>query len=166
MYTSKAFELISEFYGDQTTNRSGVKLINHISEGIEILEGLNAASETIDAYCLHPIVQSDESLPKGIKLLWDNSFDLSVLSIMYALEYRKTANAYLSKRIINSIDEIELSTLLEVNQMLWADKIQNQKDFRLYHLNTHPRSAILEQYFINWIERLKPVIFPEQTKLF
>jgi hypothetical protein len=74
------------------------------------------------------------------------------------MEYRRVANAYLSKREIKSLDDIELSPLHEVNQMLWADKLQNQKDFRLYHMGKHERSDILEQYFINWINKLEPII--------
>jgi hypothetical protein len=74
------------------------------------------------------------------------------------MEYRRVANNYLSKRTITSLDDIELSPMLEVNQMLWADKLQNQKDFRAYHLGKHNRSDILEQYFINWINKLEPVI--------
>ena len=38
--------------------------------------------------------------------------------------------------------------------MLIADKIQNRKDFELYHLGKHERSSELEQYFKNWLERL------------
>ena len=35
-----------------------------------------------------------------------------------------------------------------------ADKIQNRKDFELYHELTHPRSKELIQYFKNWLEKL------------
>jgi hypothetical protein len=70
------------------------------------------------------------------------------------MEYRRVANNYLSKRMINSIDEIELSPLKDVNDMLIADKVQNRKDFELYHLDTHERSDVLDQYFKNWLIRL------------
>ena len=42
----------------------------------------------------------------------------------------------------------------EVNTMLIADKIQNRKDFELYHEKTHERSIELKEYFSNWLERL------------
>lgn len=64
------------------------------------------------------------------------------------------ANEYLSTRSITNIDEIRLSPLKVVNDMLIADKIQNRKDFELYHEGKHPRSEELAQYFRNWLERL------------
>lgn len=38
--------------------------------------------------------------------------------------------------------------------MLVADKVQNYKDFSLYHADTHPRAKELERYFQNWFCRL------------
>ncbi len=46
-----------------------------------------------------------------------------------------------------------ISPLPEVNQMLIADKIQNRKDFELYHQKTHPRNQELQLYFRNWLEK-------------
>lgn len=74
---------------------------------------------------------------------------------MCALEYRNIANQYLSHRVISSIDEINLSPIQIVNDMLKADKIQNYKDFILYHIDTHPRSKELDQYFKNWLKKLE-----------
>ena len=48
----KGYTLISNFYGDKTTKRSGVKLMNQIDEGIEILLQLDACIDTIEAYCV------------------------------------------------------------------------------------------------------------------
>lgn len=42
----------------------------------------------------------------------------------------------------------------DLNDMLLADKIQNRKDFRMYHLGKHERSDELEAYFNLWIEWL------------
>jgi (p)ppGpp synthase/HD superfamily hydrolase len=64
----KAYKIISDYYGESTTKRSGVKLINHIDEGIEILKSIGADDDTIDAYCLHPILQSDEEFNKVMKI--------------------------------------------------------------------------------------------------
>ena len=98
---------------------------------------------------------NDEAVCNNIPLL--NGYT-NIRRIILTMEYRRVANNYLSKRTITSLDDIELSPMLEVNQMLWADKLQNQKDFRLYHLGKHDRSDILEQYFINWINKLEPII--------
>lgn len=38
--------------------------------------------------------------------------------------------------------------------MLIADKVQNYKDFEIYHKSTHPRSKELDQYFKNWLQKL------------
>jgi len=35
-----------------------------------------------------------------------------------------------------------------------ADKIQNYKDFLIYHQKTHARSKELNEYFQNWLKKL------------
>lgn len=157
MKTSKEYEWIREFYGEKRAERSQVPLIHHIEEGLEILSEIGASEFAKRAFCIHPIFQADVDLSENFQRA--NVVDGYVM--MLVMEYRKTANAYLSKRIIQSIEEIELSPILEVNQMLYADKIQNQKDFQIYHANSHNRSQELEAYFKNWLERLEPVIFPK-----
>lgn len=144
------YRIISDFYGDQIAKRSGVKLINHIDEGLSILEDIGASEEAKRAYCLHPIVQSDEGLKDNFELL--KGLDSTV--IINTLEYRSVANEYLSVREIKSLDEIRLSPLKDVNDMLIADKIQNRKDFMLYHYGTHKRTNELFDYFNNWLEKL------------
>jgi hypothetical protein len=48
----------------------------------------------------------------------------------------------------------ERSVMAEVNEMLVADKVQNRKDFLLYHRGKHERSDALDLYFRRWLERL------------
>lgn len=144
------YKIISDFYGDQIAKRSGVKLMNHIDEGLYILEKIGASEEAKRAYCLHPIVQGDDSLKENSHLLKDIDYRVIINSI----EYRSVANEYLSYREIKSLDEVRLSPLKDVNDMLIADKIQNRKDFELYHLGTHDRSKQLDKYFKNWLEVL------------
>lgn len=52
------------------------------------------------------------------------------------------------------VDNI-IAPIPNVNVMLCADKIQNYKDFLLYHKNTHPRAKELDEYFNNWFKALK-----------
>mgnify|MGYP000861495866 CR=1 FL=1 len=146
----KEYKIISDFYGDGIAKRSGVRLMNHIDEGLYILEKIGASEEAKKAYCLHPIVQDDNSLKENSNLL--KGVDYRV--IINSIEYRSVANEYLSYREIKSLDEVRLSPLKDVNDMLIADKIQNRKDFELYHLGTHYRSKQLDKYFKNWLEVL------------
>lgn len=150
LYEWDEYHIISDFYGDEIATRSGVKLMNHIDEGLYILDKIGASDVAKRAYCLHPIVQSDEYLRDNKHLLKNVDSDVIIASI----EYRSVANEYLSKRNINSLDEIRLSPLKDVNDMLIADKIQNRKDFELYHLGKHERSSQLDQYFKNWLTKL------------
>lgn len=159
----REWTLIQGFYGDKRAKRSQVPLINHIIEGVEILDTLQSPFHAKGAFCIHPMVQADDDLR-------NNFDDLRKLVggdvLALAIEYRSVANEYLSRRNISSIEEIRLSPLYEVNQMLIADKVQNYKDFILYHHGTHPRSTELHHYFRNWIARLEcegimDEIFPE-----
>lgn len=146
--SSNEYKAVSEFYGDRCAARSQVPLINHIDEGLYVLQEIGANMETMQAYCLHPLCQDDAALASF------NPSKFSPRSVMLALEYRNIANLYLSFRPITGLEEIKLSPLEAVNQMLVADKVQNQKDFLLHHYGRHPRSGELQQYFSNWIQRL------------
>jgi len=149
---SKAYQLIKAYYGEQTTKRTGVRLMNHIDEGIEILKSISADQITIDAYCLHPILQSDEVFNSNYEMNFEG---ISTASLILAVEYRRVANSYLSK---NSMLDFVGFTNDRIKQMLYADKVQNEKDFRLYHEGTHPRSQELRTYFDNWLNiLLKPL---------
>jgi hypothetical protein len=146
------YKLMEEFYGNGMAQRSGVFFMNHLDEGLYILGQIGASVHAKLAYLLHPMFQSDEDL----KASADKQFESKTYqrNLMLAMEYRSVANEYLSKREINSIEEIRLSPLVDVNDMLIADKVQNRKDFLMYHLGTHARSEVLDQYFKNWLKRL------------
>ena len=148
------YQVISDFYEGDTAKRSGVQLMNHIDEGLYILNKIGASDIAKRAYCIHPILQSDEMLSDNFSYNMVIAPLRDPLVLIAAMEYRSVANEYLSKKEIASIDEIRLSPLKDVNDMLIADKIQNRKDFELYHLDKHPRSKELELYFKNWMDRL------------
>lgn len=151
---SEEYKLIKEFYSDRIAIRSKVPLINHINEGVGILYYLNSNIETMKAFALHPLVQSDKDLARNFQAMIANQ-NVSRLALALAMEYRNIANAYLSFREVKNIYDISLSPIPEVNEMLIADKIQNYKDFLKYHAKTHPRSKELDIYFNNWIDRLE-----------
>ncbi len=147
----KEYEMVQNYYNNSKAKRSDVYLMNHIDEGLAILNWINASELAKKAYCLHPIFQSDDEILNASTL----NFKYIESDIMLnTIEYRSVANEYLSNRTISSINEIRLSPLKDVNDMLIADKIQNRKDFELYHLGKHKRSDILDQYFKNWLQKL------------
>ena len=151
--TTTEYKLISEYYGERRAARSGVPLINHIDEGDYILWSICAPIASRKAFFLHPLVQSDVDMQINMHVIREVNAD--PYALILAMEYRNIANQYLSHRKISSVNEIALSPIPEVNTMLIADKIQNYKDFILYHRGTHPRSDELVEYFENWLTRLE-----------
>lgn len=142
---NEAYEIISSFYGDRKANRSQVSLINHIDEGIEMLRNLKVSQDTIDAYCIHPIVQNDEDVAVS---------HLSCYNL--AVEYKKYANSYLCREETDDYTIEDINKLLngisnECVFMLYADKMQNMKDFIEFHHGKHERSLQLQMYFAKWI---------------
>lgn len=148
------YQLIAAHYGSEVAARSQVPLLNHIDEGITLLKLMDASDYTISAFCVHPLMQNDQDLVR-----FNASADVTKIDprvMMYAMEYRKSANAYLSRPQTDhfSVDDIPTVFLEEVRQMLVADKIQNRKDFERHHLGTHARSDQLDRYFKLWLEKL------------
>ncbi len=145
------YRLISHHYGAGKAERSQVYFMNHIDEGIALIRWTFQDIAAEKAYSLHPIFQSNDALREYPSHIVHQS---DPFIIMYVMEYRHIANAYLSKRKIADTSEIVTSPITHVNIMLYADKIQNYKDFEMYHKGTHPRSADLDEYFQNWLKRL------------
>lgn len=139
-------------YSDDKARRSQQYLMNHIDEGVAILEWIGASERAKAAYTIHPIMQDDTMFEEYIS---KPSAVYQPKVIAMAVEYRSVANEYLSSKSIDKISDIRLSPLKDVNDMLIADKIQNYKDFELYHKGIHKRSKELDQYFKNWLDRLK-----------
>lgn len=143
---------ITEYYGDRRAARSDVPYIQHIHEGLIVMDRIGATERSMQAYCLHPLVQSDLEL---IDFLRDypnrQAFDAhgcGTNQLVLAIEYRRSANSYLSH---DQPHDYTPSPLPEVAAMLVADKVQNRKDFERYHAATHPRHAELTAYFRTWI---------------
>lgn len=151
IFISQEWNAISNFYGRRKAERSRVPLINHVREGIAILNYLDADYDTIAAYCLHPLFQNDVELNSvGMKFIEERGYRKTVF---FAMEYRGIANAYLSQHEMPQ-EGIRLSAFKEVNDMLRADKIQNRKDFDTYHKSTHRNKSRLTEYFNEWLKAL------------
>ena len=158
------YRLIRKHYGDRVAKRSQVPLINHINEGLVVLDAIGATEEAKRAFCLHPLFQADEDLKENFYMA---SFAFPHV-LLLTMEYRSVANEFLSDKM-DDIDispllrdlgykevakQIRLSPLKEVNDMLIADKVQNYKDFVTYHQKTHARTSELDDYFNIWLEAL------------
>ena len=142
------YKLIADFYGDRCSKRSDVPLMNHINEGIVVLERIGANIKVQEAFATHPLFQADVDLSKNFRLV--SELDQAVVALSF--EYRNIANSFLTQHMPK--DAVMLSPIAEVNQMLIADKVQNRKDFILYHFGIHEKSDILDRYFKVWLSAL------------
>lgn len=149
--TTPEYAIIKDFYGEQTAIRSGVKLIRHIDEGLAILDDIKAREVAKRAYCLHPLLQADDTLAANYAKR--ALYKCNPYAIVVAMEYRRVANGYLSPRHVDKMEEIDVGPLKEVSEMLIADKVQNYKDFHKYHTK-HPRFSELDYYFKMWFVKL------------
>jgi hypothetical protein len=153
-----ALTLIEAFYGERTAERSGLPLINHIHEGLEILDGLGATENAKAAFCLHPMLQNDLDYHNNCtRLSADDRVGITEFAL--AVDYRRHANAYLCRPSTDHWTQEDIAANvgvlgMEVRHMLIADKQQNQKDFMAHHYGTHERSGQLIRYFHNWLDYL------------
>lgn len=152
--TTSEYRLVSQFYEGKKAERTGLPYMKHIDDGLAVLERIGASEMAKRAYCLHPVFQGDGDLLEVMSYP-DHIDHLSVTAIVFAMEYRKVANSYLSKHYKGPDDDIRLSPLTDVNHMLIADKIQNFADFMKYHYGVHKDYGRLYWYFLNWHKTLE-----------
>lgn len=176
VFDSFEYKKIEEVYGDQRAKRSGVFLMNHIDEGIVILARIGASIQAQKAFCLHPLLQNDEDMAKHFDFVCRKA---DPIALAMAIEYRYHANNWLSDKVERVFHERQwddkgmivfngrptYGPLYGVKRMLIADKIQNYKDFLLYHKGSHPRSDELAVYFKCWFNALGVDNFDEWDKL-
>lgn len=159
VFNSPEYKAISMFYGERTAKRSGVPLMNHIHEGVKVMQVFDASNAAMRAYMLHPLFQHDDQLTTvGIDFA-NRNIEADPFIVMLAMEYRARANGWLSYKVENKNDPTfngwpSPGSIREVKLMLIADKVQNRKDFELYHKGTHERSDELEVYFRIWLDVL------------
>lgn len=145
--TMQAMFLIREFYGERKTKRHNIRLMDHIEHGVKLLQGMGACDAAVAAYALHPMFQNDVGLMGNAMVL--HALDPYVVALI--MEYRSVANQGLRGRTPPK----ELSIpMIEVRQMLIADKVQNRWSFLKYHKDTHPEAQSLMTYFDQWLEFL------------
>jgi len=168
IFDTNAFEAISQFYGDRKAERSNLPLLNHIVEGLAIMAahapGEAYLFDAMQAFCLHPLLQSDEQLKENHHLMRFHAPH----AVLFAMEYRWRANNWLSDKVglqgmydylreqpwLTLKGRPDPGTLAPVQLMLVADKVQNYKDFLTHHSDTHPRRRELTLYFNTWLKYL------------
>ena len=150
---SPEYRAVSFYYGDKCAERSGVPLMAHIEEGCAMLTAWDRPLSTVRAFCIHPLVQAG-----------DTGLIATSEAMPLAQEYARIADKYLCRPDTDRITNVNSPTVLkaylgdmskECAWMLLADKLQNQKDFRIYHWFSHNRRVELDKYFDLWIRTLK-----------
>lgn len=156
-YENDHYVAIKEFYGERKAVRSQLPLVNHINEGTAILEYLGADNRTIEAFCIHPLLQADEDYLASTTDPYSQltNYQLHPASVALTMEYRHIANAYLSKHYVSSEDKLPRIADPRVGHMLIADKVQNYKDFlATYSTLDYDKYNRLKNYFMNWLVHL------------
>ena len=142
------YTLIDLYWANKVAKRTGVPYMLHVDEGLGVLEEIGASERAMRIYALHGLLQ---------EVYRDKTYDFPGLShvspdvLIGAMEYRAVANAHLSS---HDPCTPKLSEDPDVNEALIADKVQNRKDFELYHRDTHDRSDALDAYFRRWLKAL------------
>jgi hypothetical protein len=158
MSYTNSYQAISKHYAGKTAQKSGLPYMNHIDEGMRILDRI-FQTQVVDAHgdilrgawCIHPMVQEDSALTDKNTRALLVGVESSVL--IHAMEYRAMANSYLSYHRIDQ--PIYESPLPGITELLLVDKIQNYKDL-WNHNPEHERFGELVQYFNRWFYWLKP----------
>lgn len=92
------YSLVKRFYGVSRAERSQVPKINHINEGLAIMDHIGASIAAMQAYCLHPLFQNDAELSSdGVAAALTPG--LNPYAILLVMEYRQRANAWLSDKV-------------------------------------------------------------------
>lgn len=163
------YAAISRHYAKNVAMRSKVPLINHIDEGVCIIENLGGVlpdgrafdqKYAAKAFCIHPLFQDDKAL-LDVGMTYAHVAP-SAVPVVLAMEYRVHANSWLSDKVwVDAFLETKQTRgpsagdIPEVWAMLIADKVQNYKDFLAYHNGSHPRTVELNYYFKAWLKYLK-----------
>ncbi|MFS0885102.1 hypothetical protein [Aeromicrobium sp. 179-A 4D2 NHS] len=147
---SVEFAAITDHYSGKKAKRTNIPYMQHIIEGLYALDALDASVDARLAFCLHPLAERDEDLPRFNPLYASNP-----TVVMNVMEYRNTVNRYLPAHAEDGTRRPHLSPLRDVNLMLIADKTQTRKDFELFQQVTNPANArLLDAYFKNWLRVL------------
>lgn len=158
LHHSTEYKLVAEHYGERKASRSGVRLMQHIHEGVAVLETIGATVGAICGFMLHPLVQGQLDMEMNLTKICRQEM-LNTRGLMMVMEYRHKANSYLCTEATDGWSDYDArqaigELCIDVRDMLIADKVQNYKDFLVYHHGTHPRTLELQNYFQRWFRLL------------
>jgi hypothetical protein len=142
------YRIIQKFWKDKYAKRTGVHYMRHVDEGLRVIIEQGGTNRAMRIFALHGLLQE---CYRDFTVFEETLSDVSPDVIIGAMEYRAIANNHLS---YHDPSTIRLSEDDDVNMALIADKVQNRKDFELYHKDLHPRSAELDEYFLRWLSLL------------
>lgn len=161
-----SFQQISRYYGATTTQRTKLPWINHIVEGVVLVQQLGGRIHAADAFCWHPLIQSDDTFLETLAEM-QRYYNLNTSGevLVNTLGYRDAANRWL-RGAVSKDNQPKKHPLNDVNIMLMADKIQNRKDFEANEkLFSVEDASSLHYYFDSWFTTLgiTPEIYVDQT---
>jgi hypothetical protein len=142
--------------------------MDHIDQGLSILDYLCASQNAARAFCIHPLFQGDaDLLAQGMSYASGNGLDRETAAlsrsvpIVLAMEFRHWANAYSLKEALLDENGCQICTarpafgaLPQVKHMLIADKVHERKEFERHHKGRHVNSLSLGHYYSLWFDCL------------
>lgn len=166
---SVEYDLVQEHYGDRRARRTKALWMNHIDEGLAIINWRGGSPLAARAFCLQPLLRADSDLAENfervVRALRSVPDGHSTLAL--AMEYRSVVNAYQASQPLSAAD-LRLSPLADVNMMLAGSMVQRRKDFALYFyapwqdLEAHEGNPLvhanyhrLMDHFVNWCDTLE-----------
>lgn len=151
MHHDEAVSIMLTYWGTEFSSQ-WVPFRDHIDQGTKILSWLGANNDTIVAFTLHGMFQSDSALSTAIADGLHRKLPAPVLLLV--MEYRNKANAWLRTGPNNwRVSEPPTIPLPEVRQMLIADKVQNMVNAQLHYQHREDYQDIMS-YFDAWFKHL------------
>ena len=150
---SQEYRLIKEHYGVSKSNFD-VPLIQVVDDGLVLLAAMSAPAAVKGAWCLHPLLQSEEALEQSIR------FPLRIrgaspMAILFAMDFRLRIGSYPLQNPVVYTD-YRGRLIPEVKMMLIAQKVQGRSAFLRRKDDYLPPSerGEMDLYYRNWLDYL------------
>ena len=143
-------------------------LLQRIDDGLVVLGEINATTDAMHAFCLHPIFQADKDLATALGDLNLASFGPRAMALV--MEYRSHANAWLPDKVrpivaVNLEGKVEklrmaatgaptYGPLEEVHHMLIASIVPRYKAMQDAPQGSEPLESEMAYYYGRWLSVL------------